>query len=89
MNYRMRFLRNMDRECNKDCYPALHYPELYILEGGYKAFFQMHPELCEPCGYKPMLHEDHADEMKHFRSCLRSRNLDVGNLTKSLGFADS
>ena len=35
-----RFLRSQDRQTNKDCYPHLHYPELYLLEGGYKLFFE-------------------------------------------------
>ena len=35
-----RFLRDQDRELNKDCYPRLNYPEMYILEGGYKAFYE-------------------------------------------------
>ena len=34
-----RFLRSKDREGNTNCYPYLNYPELYLLEGGYKAFF--------------------------------------------------
>ncbi|MGH0169721.1 UNVERIFIED_CONTAM: hypothetical protein FKN15_057441 [Acipenser sinensis] len=32
-----RFLRKEDRSMNE--YPVLHYPELYILKGGYKDFF--------------------------------------------------
>ena len=36
----LNYLRNKDRELNSTSYPALHYPELYILEGGYKAFFE-------------------------------------------------
>lgn len=32
-----RFVREQDRAMNE--YPALHYPELYILKGGYKDFF--------------------------------------------------
>ena len=35
-----RFLRSKDRSANKDCYPHLHYPELYLLDGGYKSFFE-------------------------------------------------
>ena len=35
-----RFLRDQDRELNKDTYPRLVYPEIYVLEGGYKAFFE-------------------------------------------------
>lgn len=33
-----RFIRKRDRAINE--YPRLHYPELYILKGGYKEFFQ-------------------------------------------------
>lgn len=33
-----RFIRKRDRAMNE--YPRLHYPELYILKGGYKEFFQ-------------------------------------------------
>ncbi|XP_029419974.1 M-phase inducer phosphatase 3 isoform X2 [Nannospalax galili] len=60
-----RFLREEDRALNK--YPALHYPELYILKGGYRDFF---PEymLCEPQSYCPMHHQDHQAEL------LRCRN---------------
>ncbi|KAH3863662.1 hypothetical protein DPMN_026651 [Dreissena polymorpha] len=34
-----RFLRSQDRELNKNQYPALLFPEVYLLHGGYKAFF--------------------------------------------------
>ncbi len=37
-----RFLRNKDREFNRNFYPTLHYPEIYLLHGGYKNFFQTH-----------------------------------------------
>ena len=39
---RYRFLRSQDREMNKDNYPALNFPEVYLLEGGYKAFYHAH-----------------------------------------------
>ena len=35
-----RFVRKRDRSLNE--YPRLHYPELYILKGGYKDFFPHH-----------------------------------------------
>ena len=38
---RCRFIRERDRAIN--VYPSLHYPEMYILKGGYKEFFPQHP----------------------------------------------
>ncbi len=43
LQYRSRFLRNQDRDANKDCYPSLYYPEVYLLDNGYKAFYEQHP----------------------------------------------
>lgn len=64
----LRFLRNQDRAANKNSYPKLFYPELYLLEGGYKAFYESTAEYCEPREYKPMLHQDHVQDLKHFRA---------------------
>lgn len=70
--FRMHFLRNKDREMHRETYPALFYPEMYLLEGGYKAFFESHKMLCEPVCYKPMIHSDHAADLKHFRAKSKS-----------------
>ena len=67
MSDRLRFLRNEDREAHADCYPRLRYPELYLLDGGYKAFYEHYASLCRPSAYRPMLHADHAAELRHFR----------------------
>ncbi|KAI5606819.1 M-phase inducer phosphatase 2, partial [Silurus asotus] len=64
-----RFVRERDRFLN--FYPNLHYPELYILKGGYKDFFPLHKMQCEPQKYRPMHHEDFKDDLKKFR--LKSR----------------
>ncbi|XP_032485092.1 M-phase inducer phosphatase 3 isoform X1 [Phocoena sinus] len=61
-----RSLRQEDRAVNQ--YPALYYPELYILRGGYRDFFPEYMELCEPQSYCPMHHQDHKAEL------LRCRN---------------
>ncbi|KAL5008311.1 hypothetical protein ScPMuIL_013892 [Solemya velum] len=63
-----RFLRNEDRKRNKENYPALLYPEIYLMTGGYKAFFATHSELCCPIEYVPMVHPEYAEEFRHFRS---------------------
>lgn len=59
-------VRNRDRELHAESYPALHYPQLYILEGGYKNFFLQYPEHCEPPHqYVPMRKSDHRDELRY------------------------
>ena len=49
-----KLLRDIDRRLNENSYPLLCYPELYLLEGGYQAFFSKIPEACEPRGYVTM-----------------------------------
>ncbi|XP_067884837.1 M-phase inducer phosphatase 2 [Heterodontus francisci] len=62
-----RFLREKDREVNGTDYPKLHYPELYILKGGYKEFFPKFKLFCEPQSYRPMNHEDFKEDLRKFR----------------------
>lgn len=72
VNKRLKFLRNSDRALNEHCYPNLFYPELYLLEGGYKSFYESFKIHCEPQTYKPMLHEAHQYDYKHFRAKAKS-----------------
>lgn len=67
-----RFLRNKDRQLNKDKYPNLNHPEVYLLHGGYKAFYQNYKDLCEPPSYVPMLHKEHANDLRVFRKKSKS-----------------
>ncbi|XP_062618496.1 M-phase inducer phosphatase-like [Saccostrea cucullata] len=67
-----RKLRSADREVNKDYYPRLFYPEIYLLHEGYKSFFQYHKNFCTPQDYKPMLHKDHSNDLRHFRTKSKS-----------------
>ena len=64
----LRYLRGEDRKINYELYPQLYYPEIYILEGGYKAFYESHPSLCDPEEYKPMIHDDHIADLKHYKA---------------------
>ncbi|KAJ7988859.1 hypothetical protein DPEC_G00313560 [Dallia pectoralis] len=64
-----RFVREKDRTMND--YPSLHYPELYVLRGGYKEFFPHCQIQCEPQSYRPMNHEDFKEDLRKFR--LKSR----------------
>ncbi|KAI1898485.1 hypothetical protein AGOR_G00072830 [Albula goreensis] len=61
-----RLLRRQDRSVNE--YPVLHYPETYVLKGGYRDFYHLYRHLCEPQSYCPMHHEDHRDELLQFRT---------------------
>uniref|UniRef100_H3CYX9 M-phase inducer phosphatase n=1 Tax=Tetraodon nigroviridis TaxID=99883 RepID=H3CYX9_TETNG len=64
-----RFVRERDRAMNE--YPRLHYPELYILKGGYKEFYHDFKAQCEPQAY-PMHHEDFKEDLRKFRSKSRT-----------------
>lgn len=46
-------LRAADRSLASD-YPKCHFPDVYVLQGGYADFFKACPELCEPRAYVPM-----------------------------------
>ncbi|XP_044512934.1 M-phase inducer phosphatase 1 isoform X2 [Gracilinanus agilis] len=65
-----RFVRERDRLDNE--YPKLHYPELYVLKGGYKDFFLKCKSYCEPPSYRPMHHEDFKEDLKKFRTKSRT-----------------
>ncbi|NXX79763.1 MPIP1 phosphatase, partial [Urocolius indicus] len=65
-----RFVRERDRLGNE--YPKLHYPELYVLKGGYKDFFLRCRSFCEPQSYRPMHHEDFKEDLKRFRTKSRT-----------------
>jgi hypothetical protein len=48
--------REYDRFINKNCYPKLTFPSIFLLEGGYRQFYQECPDLCEG-GHVRMLDE--------------------------------
>lgn len=50
--------RELDRDKNKMCYPHLFYPNVFVLDGGYRQFYQEHPEMCDG-GYTRMLDDFH------------------------------
>ncbi|KAJ2008531.1 m-phase inducer phosphatase [Coemansia thaxteri] len=57
-------LRRRDREVNMHRYPYLHYPEIYVLKGGYRNFFNFHKGLCEPQNYVEMNDRAYSDDCK-------------------------
>lgn len=68
----LRFLRGLDRQRNKEHYPALHYPEIYLLHGGYEQFYKEQKEFCLPQSYRPMKHPDHEADLRQFRTKSKS-----------------
>lgn len=52
-------LRKLDRLHNADRYPYLTYPDILVLEGGYKSFFDKYTHLCTPQGYVEMRDRKH------------------------------
>ncbi|XP_021379028.1 M-phase inducer phosphatase-like [Mizuhopecten yessoensis] len=76
-----RFLRAEDRAVNKESYPSLIYPEVYLLDRGYKAFYEHDKTCCSPMFYVPMTHKGHMDDLRHFRS--RSKSWAAGQKRKN------
>jgi len=68
----VRHLRNLDRNLHQTTYPQLHYPQMYLLEGGYKKFFAEEPDCCEPRSYCPMDREGHEEECRRSFKDLRT-----------------
>eukprot|EP00475_Leptophrys_vorax_P028508 TRINITY_DN4127_c0_g2_i1.p1 TRINITY_DN4127_c0_g2~~TRINITY_DN4127_c0_g2_i1.p1 ORF type:complete len:302 (-),score=53.91 TRINITY_DN4127_c0_g2_i1:676-1581(-) len=57
-----RLMREMDRKINGcENYPRLFYPEVYLIEGGFKEFNLRHPHLCSPDGYVTMYDDKFVD----------------------------
>ncbi|PQE29300.1 Rhodanese-like domain-containing protein [Rutstroemia sp. NJR-2017a BBW] len=55
-----RHVRQQDRATNVEQYPKLSFPEVYILDGGYSAFFAEHQGRCFPQNYVEMDAKEHA-----------------------------
>ncbi|KAF9533474.1 hypothetical protein CPB83DRAFT_889977 [Crepidotus variabilis] len=53
-------LRAKDRAANHHAYPKIHYPEVYILEGGYCQYFKESGSRCDPPAYVQMDDPNHA-----------------------------
>ena len=61
----IRLFREYDRKVN--VYPALTFPNLFLLEGGYQKFYEECPEMCKG-GYTPMRDEKYVQNGELRRS---------------------
>ncbi|KAJ1570133.1 cell division cycle- protein [Nowakowskiella sp. JEL0078] len=82
-------VRDVDRKLNYDNYPALYYPNLYVLQGGYREFFSKQKIHCVPQKYVEMSDESYRAELKlmmsrHRREFGKSKSLsDIKMMTSS------
>ena len=53
-DFSAKHLRSKDRAMNNHVYPRVHYPELYILEGGYSQYYSESGQRCQPPNYVRM-----------------------------------
>jgi M-phase inducer tyrosine phosphatase len=66
-------IRKYDRTYNASQYPKLTYPEIYILDGGYSAFFKLHRSRCFPQNYVEMEDENHEHAMERGLGKMKQR----------------
>lgn len=63
---------------NNHVYPKIHYPEVYILEGGYCNYFSQSSHRCEPAAYVRMDDPNHAtsrrEDLDQFRKAKFGRH---------------
>ncbi|KAK9462633.1 Rhodanese-like protein [Lipomyces oligophaga] len=68
-------LRSCDRSANVANYPKLDFPDIYILNGGYRDFFSIYKTHCRPQQYIEMRSEKHVEdcerEMNRFRRSMK------------------
>ncbi|KAF8162904.1 hypothetical protein B0H34DRAFT_651702 [Crassisporium funariophilum] len=71
-------LRAKDRAMNNHIYPKIHYPEVYILEGGYCQYFKSSASRCQPQAYVTMDDPIHAisrrEDLDQFRKARFGRH---------------
>ena len=82
----LQHLRSKDRAMNNGVYPRIHYPEIYVLKGGYCQYYKESSIRCEPCGSVRMDDPAYAvsrkEDLDQFRKGRFSR-------TKSYAYGDA
>lgn len=80
-----KYIRNKDRAVNADRYPALTYPEAYILDGGYSTFFKDHQDRCYPQNYVEMDAKEYAMDCERGLGKVKQRSKLVRAQTFAFG----
>lgn len=81
---RAKFIRHRDRAANAHRYPSLSYPEMYILDGGYSAFFLQNRVRCHPQNYVEMGAKEHANACERGLGRMKQQR---GKLSRAQTFA--
>ncbi|KAA1085150.1 cell division cycle- protein [Puccinia graminis f. sp. tritici] len=81
-------LREQDRHKNMTHYPALHYPEIYILEGGFAKYHSHSPQHCNG-SYVRMDDPTHRADRQADLNLFRTRQSSLFTKTKSYTYGDS
>lgn len=81
---RAKFVRHRDRAANAHRYPSLSYPEMYILDGGYSAFFLQNKLRCFPPNYVEMGAKEHANACERGLGRIKQQR---GKLSRAQTFA--
>ena len=70
-------LRNLDRSLHVSKYPALSYPHIFLLDGGYRRFHSIFgcTDLCEPQGYIQMRDPAFSEELRQSRGVAKGMEL--------------
>ncbi|KAH8155133.1 uncharacterized protein LAJ45_00142 [Morchella importuna] len=76
-------LRSRDRQLNMQRYPALYYPDVYILEGGYCSFFNQYRVRCEPEQYVQMKDSSHLQTCEREMAKLQQKR---GKISRTQSF---
>jgi len=64
-------MRKLDRSANLENWPSLYYPDLYLLDGGYREFFIKFPDFCEPRDYVSMFDRRFISDCKLHSNLLK------------------
>lgn len=78
-------IRKQDRKHNEINYPRLSYPEVYILDGGYSAFFKLHQSRCFPQNYVGMEDAKHEHAMERGLGKMKQRKPLQRSVTYAFG----
>eukprot|EP01138_Halocafeteria_seosinensis_P012325 gb/GECG01012594.1/.p1 GENE.gb/GECG01012594.1/~~gb/GECG01012594.1/.p1 ORF type:complete len:494 (+),score=55.92 gb/GECG01012594.1/:1-1482(+) len=77
-------MRNLDRALvGGEHWPKLYVPELYLLKGGYQAFYEKFPDYCTPREYVRMDSENHAAKRAEMQRLVQQKHTNFNDQTKS------